>query len=164
MTTATETYRYGKLHIRYFDVDVATVRVGNTVYFPMRALCQTMGIGHQSQFERLRGDDRFTDALRTLPVPTPKGVHDAVCIHKRGCSVWLSSIDPSKCAITARGTIERFQEELFAAADRFLFGDTSPAPGSLVSGTLFLGACPNCGHRLVVDFTESGAHLREDSD
>ncbi len=162
MTTTTETYRYGKLLVRYFDVEVPTVIVGRAIYFPIRALCQAIKMAPQMQIERIRGDSRIADALKELPVPTSKGIRDTVCIHKRATAVWLGSIDPARCPITVKGPIARFQEELFAAADRFLFGDTSAVPAPAVRGTLFIGACPHCGHRLALDFTDSGAHIREE--
>jgi len=111
--------------VRYFDVDVPAVAVGRVVHFPMRALCQVLGIAPQMQVQRLRADSRFAGALQELPIPTVKGLRQAVCIKKQQVGPWLATIDPARCALAARGPIERFQRELFDAADRFLFGDLS---------------------------------------
>lgn len=167
MTTTTETYRHGKLHINYFEVDVATVLVGNTAYFPIRSLCKTMGIAPQWQIDRIRANEKIPeDAVKTLPVPTSKGIRDTECITRRGCSIWLSEITPWRCAITARGSIERFQEELFAAADRFLFGETGNdlVKGPITYATIKAGPCPNCGTHLILEINEDGPHLLEDKE
>lgn len=166
MNTAAETYRYGKLHVRYFDIEVPTVVVGRAVYFPIRALCKAINMAPQMQIERLRGDSRIVGALRDLPVPTSKGIRDTVCINKRATSVWLGSIDPARCPITAKGPIKQFQDELFAAADRFLFGETGQdlLSGPMTMGTIKAGACPHCGTHLLLEITDSGVHLVEDEE
>lgn len=172
MTTATEPYRYCRLRVGAgFGVDVPAVALGRAVYFPMRALCGVVGLAPQKQVERLREDGRFADALRTLPVPTPKGLRDAVCINrgtpqKPYVAMWLGSVDTTRCAITAKGPVERFQAELFAAADRFLFGDLSDVVSDDVSraarpiaGILHLGDCPRCGLGLCLIMDGTGNHL-----
>lgn len=169
MTTAVEAYRYSRLRIRYFDVDVPAVAVGRGVYFPMRALCKVVGITPQMQVNKLREDSRYKDALRELPIPTIKGMREATCIRKKDVARWLSEIEPSRCAITARGPLERFQGELFAAADRWLFGDNSDVvydPGTKsdkpISGKLHLGDCPRCGLPLCLVMDGDGNHLVPD--
>lgn len=162
-----EDYRYGKLHINYFDVVVPTVIVGKSVYFPIRTLCKIMGIAPQMQIKSIRANKEIPkDAIRTLPVPTIKGIRDTECIHKRGCSKWLSGIDEERCAITAQGSIKRFKEELFAAADRFLFGETGSelVSGPVTYARMKAGACPRCGTHLILEIKPDGPHLIEDSD
>lgn len=170
MSTAMETYRYSRLRIRYFEKEIPAVAVGRAVYFPMRALCDALGMAPQTQITRLREDSRFAEAFRTIPIPTVKGLRDAVCINKRQVGMWLGSIDPHRCPLTALGPISQFQRELFDAADRFLFGNTSdsaydPATKSdqPIGGTLKVGHCPGCGMLLVLDIDAGGMHLREDS-
>jgi hypothetical protein len=166
MATATETYRYSRLRVRVFEVDVPAVAVGRTVYFPMRALCKILGIAAQMQVEKLRHDGRYAGALRELPIPTIKGLREATCIRKTEAARWLSEIDTARCALTARGPLARFQSELFAAADRWLFGDTSDVvydPGAKsdkpITGTLRLGDCPRCGLPLCLVMDATGSHL-----
>lgn len=172
MATATETYRYSRLHIRYFDKEVQAVAIGRTVYFPLRALCKEIGIAPQMQIERIRGDGRFPpETLREVPIPTIKGQRDAICIRKQEVGKWLASLDPARCALGAatRADLERFQRELFDAADRFLFGDTSVSvydaatkTAMPVTGTLHVGHCPGCGMALCLTFDADGAHLAPD--
>ena len=167
MATATETYRYSRLRIHYFDVDVPAVAVGRGIYFPLKALCQVLGIAPQAQAARLKSELRFKNALRELPIPTIKGRRDATCIRKQDVGEWLLSIESSHCALAARGPLERFRSELFAAADRWLFGDNSDVvydPGAKtdkpITGVLHLGECPRCGLALCLVMDEDGSHLR----
>src|SRR5579864_4589818 len=104
MATGTETYRYSRLKIQHFDITVPAVAVGAAVYFPLRSLCDSIGIRAQMQTERIRrlaeNDSRWLGALRELPVPTIKGLRDTNCINKRHVGRWLDSIDPAHCSIT----------------------------------------------------------------
>jgi hypothetical protein len=170
MTTATETYRYGRLHIAHFAREVPALAIGRAVYFPLRALCEQLGLAPQKQIGRLKADSRFRPALRDIPIPTIKGLREAVCIRKQDVAPWLITVDPAKCAhAKTRAKLEEFQSELFAAADRFLWGDTGatvydPATktASPVTGLLRVGECPNCGARLCLTFDDGPAHLIPD--
>lgn len=167
MTTATETYRYARIRVSHFDCDVPAVAVGRGVYFPLRALCEALGVAKQMQIKRLKEDSRFVQALRSIPIPTVKGLREAMCIRKQDVAAWLVTMDPARCALAStRAELERFQAELFAAADRFLFGDSSvsvfdPATKSAapVSGRLNVGECPGCGMALCLTFGDGPAHL-----
>lgn len=164
MLSDAKPYKYATLYINFFDVHASCVIVGTSIYFPLRALCRVIGIHAQGQKEKILADSRTTDALETFPIPTVKGLRDADCINKSAVSIWLASIDGPRVAITAKGTLQRFQAELFAASDRFLFGDAALPVIQPIKGTLQLGECPNCGHRLILDMTDSVMHLREESD
>ena len=171
MTTATQTYRYGRLRVALFDREVPTIATGRAVYFPVRGLCDSLGIAPQKQVERLRADTRIAPYLRLLPIPTVKGMRDAVCVRKQDVTRWLTGLDPARCAIgeRTRADLEHFQAELFAAADRFLWGDTSDVTYDKatkttepVIGVLSVGHCPRCGLALRLAYTDSGAHLEPD--
>lgn len=173
MATGTaQSYRYAKLHIRAFDVRVPAVIVGRTYYFPARQLAERMGLSLRSQRRRLQEDPRIAKHVRFLPVPTVKGQRDTLCIRKEGVSVWFTLIEPGKCALAeTRERLERFQAELFAAADRFLFGDTSDVvydeatkASEPIIGLLRVGHCPRCGLALRLAYTDRGAHLEPDPD
>jgi hypothetical protein len=165
-----EKYRSAVLPIPYFNVEVRAVAVSRTVYFPVRAVCMVLGVHHRTQRARLQADSRFAGAgvLRDLPVRTSQGYRDMLCIRKDKVSTWLALIDPPHCKLAkTRELLEKFQAELFAAADRFLFGQVDPpaaamlvsAAHSLITGVLHVGACPGCGMALCLVLDESGAHL-----
>jgi hypothetical protein len=171
MTTATEAYRYGRLRIALFNREVPTIPVGRAVYFPLRGLCEQLGIAPQKQIERLRADTRIAPYLRMLPLPTIKDLRDAICVRKQDVSKWLAGLDPARCSIgeRTRTDLERFQAELFAAADRFLWGDTgelaydaATKTAAPVTGVLRVGHCPGCGMALCLTFDGDGAHLAPD--
>jgi P22_AR N-terminal domain len=164
-------YRSAVLAIPYFNVAVRTVAVSRTVYFPVRAVCMVLGVNHRTQRARLQTDSRFNSpALRDLPVMTSQGYRDTLCIRKDKVGAWLALIDPPHCKLAkTRELLEKFQAELFAAADRFLFGDTSDVvydeatkTAAPIVGTLSVGSCPHCGLALRIAYTDSGAHLEPD--
>lgn len=166
MDTKIEGYRYARIHVAYFERDVPAVVVGRGVYFPLRALCESIGLQPHGQRAHLKDDSRYADALRMLPIPTVKGLRDALCIRKHDVTRWLANVDPAKCALKAREALDRFQAELFAAADRLLWGDTSvsvydPATKTTapISGRLNVGQCPGCGMALCLTFDDGPAHL-----
>ncbi len=166
MTAVIASYRHGTLAINSFNVEVPTIVVERAIYFPIRALCRIVGVDAQTQIYRIRDDSRMSDGLRILPVPTTKGVRDTACIHRTTAAIWLTTIDPARCAITARGPLTAFQSELFAAADRFLFGDHTPGVTNspITYGTITAGDCPRCGAHLVLHVTGTGTHLQEVQD
>lgn len=170
MATGIETYRYGRLALAYFAAEQPCVAVGRGVYFPVSAMCETLGVNAENQRRWLQQDGRFRGALRTLPVPSVKGLRDTLCIRKQDVGAWLLHIEPIRCAIAqTRAELERFQRDLFDAADRFLFGDTSamaydPATKTAepITGTLSAGHCPGCDMALRLAFGPEGAHLEPD--
>lgn len=169
-TDTAQPYRSATLRIQHFDIRVPAVIVGRVAYFPTRTLCERMGLSYRSQRRRLIDDTRLAKHQRPLPVPTVKGYRDMRCIRKEGVSIWFTLVEPSKCAVAeTRELLEKFQAELFAAADRFLFGDTSDVTydeatktATPIIGTLSVGACPGCGMELRLAYTDSGAHLEPD--
>ena len=164
MTAQPGSYKYGRLRLHFFDVEVPVVIMGKSVYFPIKALCKVLGVASQGQIYRIRGDSRMADAICTLPVPTVKGIRDTECLHKGVTSIFITTIDPARCKVTTKGTLSQFQAELFRAADRFLFGDTgqSVVTGPVLLGTIKAGPCPHCGTHLQLEISDSGVHLRED--
>ena len=171
MPTGTkQEYRYATLRIHHFDVSVPAVIAGRVAYFPVRALCDRMGLFFPAQRRRMIDDARLAKHQRFLPVPTVKGERHTRCIRKEGAAIWFTLIEPGKCEIAeTRDKLERFQAELFAAADRFLFGDLSVVTydeatktSEPIIGTLHVGHCPQCGLALRLAYTDGGAHLEPD--
>lgn len=149
MSTEVELCRYSRVHVHFFDVEVPVVSVGKAVYFPLPALCRVVGIGAQAQAKRIHrleeADSRWAGALRELSVPTTKGDRPTQCLNKKQLGRWLDSIDPTICSITAKGPLERFQGELEAAADRFLFGSTGVVSTRGQSAVWVRTVCQHCG-------------------
>lgn len=172
MATATEAYRYARLRIEAFGIDVPVVTAGRAVYFPIKAFCEALGVaGPSMQIKRMKEDSRFQQgALRELPMPTTKGIRETMCLRKQQLPTWLALLDASRAQFkpTIRARLEEFQRAVFAAAERFLFGDTSDVVQSEeravkpVFGVLHLGDCPRCGLALCLTVDETGQHLVPD--
>src|SRR5258707_2857989 len=113
------------------------------------------------------------DGIRDIGVTGVQTCALPICPASQDVSKWLAGLDPARCAIgeRTRADLERFQSELFAAADRFLWGNTSdvtyaealptsvPSSGDIITGMLHVGGCPSCGMALCLVLDESGAHL-----
>jgi hypothetical protein len=168
MATGVEGLRYSRIRVQFFDVDVPVVASGRAVYFPVRQLTEALGMAPQMQIAKLKQDSRFDDALRSLPIPTTRGIHEAVCLNKRHVGMWLSTIDPARCTLKAHEALDRFQAELFAAADRWLFGASAPQPAD-ARGVLSHSerqtvrfACPDCGSAYIITIENGeGSYERE---
>ncbi len=169
MQTALDGYRYGRIAVRGFNVQVQAVALGRAVYFPLRPLVAALGMARQMQIKKLRTDSRFRDAFRPLPVPTRGGLQETWCINKKAVTTWLITVDPARCPMKAKGVLGKFQAELFAAADRFLFGETGATvydpvtkTDAPLTGTIQSYAdCPYCGGHLcvTVDVGAGKTHL-----
>jgi P22_AR N-terminal domain len=178
------TFHESVLTIPHFDVQVRAVRVERSVYFPVKAVCIVLGLNPQTQKTRIKADGRFKRSWRDLPITTTKGYRQTLCLHADKLATWLGLVDPAKCKLArTRERLDDFQRELFAAADRFLWGDTGapvgdsadstpPTPvatadgvvSSIVSGVLHIGECPRCGLRLCLTLDDGRAHLAPEPD
>ncbi len=173
-TTDAPAYRgTDRLFVPEFNLRLPCVIVGkNTVYFPIRHVCMALGIGSNRQLERLAHDGRFNGDgdIETLPIITKRGSRPTECIRRDKVATWFTLINPRRVGKPdVRDRLEQFQAAIFAAADRFLWGDKSavaPADDSpnarpaVVEGTLTItGVCPHCGGRLCITSSLQGTHI-----
>lgn len=91
------------------------------VYFPVRTICDALGVDRPTQSAIVQQDSRTKKGARFIDVPTKGGKQRALCVRKRELGIWLTIIDPANVGERARGRLEEFQEALWALADRLVF-------------------------------------------
>ena len=131
--TGAERYTYPELYLSRWNVYIPTAREGNTLYFPVVWFCNFLKIDKRSQLAVLRSDSRYAkeEALPEVPFNYSGVWRTYLAIRRRECALWISGIDPQRCAPDMRGHIAEFQAELMSEAERLLFG---AAPGVALEG------------------------------
>jgi P22_AR N-terminal domain len=94
-------------------------------HYPLRMLCDILGVKAQMQLERLREHAVLQRLLRQLPVRTRTGTRETWCIERRGIGFWLGSIQIASIRADIQPRLLEFQEALVDAADRLLSGEVS---------------------------------------
>ena len=126
------------------------------VYFPVRHLCEGLGIHVGAQLKKLSESPEYRGELVDIPMETPGGIQRVACLRKRQTAWWLINLDDTRCNAPIRGYLQEIKARLMAAADAILFGDIAVAPhehrGLLTSAshTEIVMACLTCGttHRI----------------
>lgn len=108
-----------------FGATVPVIWFQGKAHYPLRALCDILGVKPQMQLERLREHAVLQTLLRQLPVKTRTGVRETWCIERRGVGFWLGSIQIASIRAAIRLRLLEFQEALVDAADRLLSGEVS---------------------------------------
>jgi hypothetical protein len=148
-----------ELTIPQFGILVPVMRVpGMGDYFPVSAFCRAVGLGHQTQLDRIRGMEELQDAIETFTIPTPGGSQETICLRKSGLAWWLGTLEPRtirKLEERFATTLDTFKRELMDAADRMWWGVSDAPSRALVArephGAIWLH-CRRCHarHRLEI--------------
>lgn len=80
---------------------------------PMKPVAEAMGLAWEAQRRKLAADQRYDHMV--IPLHSPGGVQDTLCIPLRKLNGWLFSINPAKVAAHLRDTVLAYQEECFQA-------------------------------------------------
>ncbi len=88
-----------------------TVRHNGTDYIAMKSVVEGMGLDWKSQYAKIRNTKRYGDI--TIPLQTPGGLQEMLCIHLKKLNEWLFSINPEKVRPEIRATVMLYQEECF---------------------------------------------------
>lgn len=133
----------------------AQVDAGSPVYVVVRMMCAELGVGVDSQLDKLgvEYDDDAPGVLVDLRIPTGGGRQVMKCLRKAEAALWIVGITPRKVKPQFRTRLEEIRQAILLAADRIVFGDHSntlvvssaPARG----GELDAGGCPICKTHLV---------------
>jgi hypothetical protein len=129
MATITETFVYGELELSYWDVRVpAALMKANRAerYVPFRIMCRVIGVDRKTQLRIARA--KYPDAFKELALETTQGLQPAVWMRCAECALWIGRINPEKCKITTRGTLEQFKADFAREAEKLAFeGPKKPA-------------------------------------
>ena len=91
------------------------------VYFPVRPICEALGVDRPTQSAIIQQDSRTKRGARTIEMPTRGGKQKSLCLRKREVGIWLTIMDPDNVGESARGRLEEFQEALWQLAHRIVF-------------------------------------------
>lgn len=154
--TATD-IKYGSIYLPRWDAEITVAFDGSSQWFPVKRMCAILGVRVARQRTVIRR--RYPGAIRDDILYQTRGGNQATLwIRRKECTKWIDNINPLRCEITKRGTLQEFQDDLSVEADRLLF---SPAAKSAIvdRGVLatssrqeILFACPDCGstHRIII--------------
>jgi len=124
--------RQETLHLaQWGDIELPVLLYDDGAFIPVKHLCFIMlgGMDDRSQRAKIKNDAILNRLARLLPVQTPGGVQDMVCLERMGLARWINSLTLSAIRADLRPRIAQFQWDVAMAADRLLFGEvTSPGP------------------------------------
>ena len=81
----------------------------NEPYVPMKPIVEGMGLDWRGQQAKIRSSQRYGDI--TIPLETPGGIQDMLCIHLKKLNGWLYSVNPEKVKPEIKAIIIMYQEE-----------------------------------------------------
>lgn len=121
------------------------------VYFPVRQICEDLGLNVGDQLAQLRSDPEAKDSLVDMKVYTTGGFQPMMCIARKECAWWLAHIEPKKVREDIRADLMAIRKILKDAAEALMFGEASQAP-EIERGTVavsahivFIHSCATCG-------------------
>ncbi len=82
-------------------------------YVPMKPVAEALGLDWKSQHAKIKLAQRYGDIA--IPLHSPGGIQETLCIPLRKLNGWLFSINPVKVAPQLRDTVIAYQEECFQA-------------------------------------------------
>ncbi|MEQ8231744.1 MAG: phage antirepressor N-terminal domain-containing protein [Gammaproteobacteria bacterium] len=83
----------------------------NQPFVPMKPVVEAIGLDWRGQQAKIRAAQRYGDI--SIPLHSPGGMQDTLCIPLRKLNGWLFSINPAKVKPELRDTILAYQEECF---------------------------------------------------
>jgi hypothetical protein len=120
MSVSVGQYTYGVLHMPRWEVSIPIAREGKIAYLPIRLTCKAIGVDPQTQFTVIHG--RFEDTSRTVPFNIEGvGWRPFLALPSDDAALWIAGINPKKCKITARGTLEDFIAEAKQVLEGMIF-------------------------------------------
>lgn len=82
-------------------------------YVPLKPISDGIGLQWKTQWRKIEGSERY--GHMTIPLPSPGGIQDHLCIPLRKLNGWLFSINAQKVKPELQDAIIRYQEECFQA-------------------------------------------------
>lgn len=142
------------------------------VYFPVKQVCEELGIDPDQQMRRLNAIPEYQASLVDMRLETAGGLQKVACIRRKEAAWWLVNLDDTRCRADIRGHLQEIKQHLMDAADAVLFGDIARENDPNERGIMaissrdeFVMTCLDCGarHRVIVVNKEPTVMLeRED--
>lgn len=95
--------------IEFMGQSLLSVKVDDTVYVPMKPIVEGMGLQWGAQYSKIKATKRYSDV--DIPLQTPGGPQEMVCLPLTKLNGWLFSINTDKVREEIRDAVIRYQEE-----------------------------------------------------
>ena len=94
-------------------------------YTPMKPVVEGMGLDWKTQYRKLVACERYGHI--TMPLPSPGGIQDTLCLPLRKLNGWLFTINPQKVKPELKDRIIAYQEECFQVLYNYWNNKNKPA-------------------------------------
>ncbi len=129
MATQDARYKYGKLHMPRWEVTIPIAREGKVQFLPIRPTCKAIGVDPQTQFIVIHR--RYSNTVREIPFNIDDaGWRPYLSLPSDDAALWIAGINPERCKITARGTLEEFIADAKQTLQALLFKPDYVPPGA----------------------------------
>jgi hypothetical protein len=116
------------------DVDIPVLVAEGGAYIPIGHVCAILGgLDARSQRARIHRDRILKTLVLELPVRTPGGDQEMLCLERLGFGRWLNGIDLDRVRPDIAENILAFQWRVTLEASRILSGDAVDHEAALVS-------------------------------
>jgi hypothetical protein len=97
--------------IIFHENTLITAEINGEKFVAMKPITEGMGLAWQSQQTKIRQSKRYNDIV--MPLQTPSGIQEMVCIPIKKLNGWLFSINTDKVKAEIREKVRQYQEECF---------------------------------------------------
>jgi hypothetical protein len=98
----------------YGDPIPAVQAADETIYVPVRAISDNLGLDWPSQYKRLKRDEVLAEALRSVQIQTAdRGARAMVCLPLNLLPGWLFGLSESRVRADLQDKIKRYRRECF---------------------------------------------------
>lgn len=114
---------------QWSGLDLPVLLADDSAFLPIKHLCFVMlgSMDDRSQRAKIKNDAVLSALSRLLPVQTPGGVQNMLCIERIGLGRWINSLSLNAIREKLRPKIAQFQWDIAMAADKILFGEVQGA-------------------------------------
>jgi hypothetical protein len=130
MAETEHTYEYGEVLLPAFPhigaIPVARDEEGR-VWFPVRPMCEGLGIDNASQQTKIQNDDTYERWRRLVPFSTSRGKRDYLCVEFEGFGHWIGGIQETRANEESAAYIAAFRQAVWTGANRVLWSGKTAA-------------------------------------
>ncbi|GBC63631.1 hypothetical protein DENIS_4629 [Desulfonema ishimotonii] len=99
--------------VDFHGTSLLTAQKNEIVYVAMKPIVEDMGLDWSRQRKKISTSSRY--GHMAIPLQTPGGIQEMLCIPLRKLNGWLFSVNPNKVRQAIRKKVELYQEECFIA-------------------------------------------------
>jgi P22_AR N-terminal domain len=130
MAESEHTYEYGEIPLPAFPhigaIPVARDEEGR-VWFPVRPICEGLGLANAAQQAKIQGDDTYERWRRLVPFGTARGSRDYLSVEFDGLGYWLGGIQEQRANDESAAYIAVFRQAVWSGSNRILWSGKTAA-------------------------------------